>query len=257
MLGGYTADGGSSRRADAYSPERDSWRRLPDLPVGVNHAMAVGVDGRAYLSRRLRGFRGRRCETGSCSRPDAGVRCRVCRSRARQPGRASRVTASSSRAGSAKGAGSPATRSSSTCERRAGRSSAGPTPREHLAVASLGGVVYAVGGRTSGLDTNLLHFESFRPGDRSWKRLQAVPDARGGTGAAGLAGQIVSVGGEEPTGTIAEVLAYRVAEGRWVQLAEPPDSAARRRRRRARRPGLRDRRRAATRPDRERRRTRR
>ncbi|MFM6962876.1 MAG: kelch repeat-containing protein, partial [Micrococcales bacterium] len=41
VLGGFTADGGSSRRVDAYSPARDTWRRLPDLPVGVNHAMAI------------------------------------------------------------------------------------------------------------------------------------------------------------------------------------------------------------------------
>jgi hypothetical protein len=94
---------------------------------------------------------------------------------------------------------------------------AGPTPREHLGVAALAGTVYAVGGRTAGLDTNLLHFESFRPGEPSWTRLQPVPDARGGTGAAGVAGQIVSVGGEEPGGTIAEVLVYRVSQGRWVR----------------------------------------
>jgi len=99
---------------------------------------------------------------------------------------------------------------------------AGPTPREHLGVASLAGTVYAVAGRTSGLDTNLLHFESYRPGDRSWRRLQPVPDPRGGNGAAGLAGLIVSVGGEEPGGTISEVLAYRVAERRWVQLEDLP-----------------------------------
>jgi hypothetical protein len=94
----------------------------------------------------------------------------------------------------------------------------GPTPREHLGVASLGGTVYAVAGRTSGIDSNLLHFESYRPGDRGWRRLAPVPDARGGTGAAGIAGHIVSVGGEEPAGTIKEVLAYRVAQRRWVQL---------------------------------------
>ena len=77
---------------------------------------------------------------------------------------------------------------------------AGPTPREHLGVTALAGVVYAIGGRTAGLDTNLLHFESYRPGDRSWRRLQPVPDPRGGTGAAALAGLVVSVGGEEPAG---------------------------------------------------------
>jgi non-specific serine/threonine protein kinase len=99
---------------------------------------------------------------------------------------------------------------------------AGPTPREHLGVTSLGGTVYAVGGRTSGLDTNLLHFESFRHGDRSWRRLQPVPDPRGGTGAAALAGRVISVGGEEPGGTIEEVLEYRIAERRWVRLADLP-----------------------------------
>ena len=49
VVGGFTADGGSSSRADAYSPLRDSWRRLPDLPLGVNHAMAVGVGRKVYV----------------------------------------------------------------------------------------------------------------------------------------------------------------------------------------------------------------
>ena len=65
-------------------------------------------------------------------------------------------------------------------------------------------------------------FESYRPEDRGWRRLQPVPDPRGGTGAAALAGQVVSVGGEEPGGTIAEVLAYRIEERRWVQLQDLP-----------------------------------
>jgi N-acetylneuraminic acid mutarotase len=98
----------------------------------------------------------------------------------------------------------------------------GPTPREHLGVTALAGTVYAVAGRTAGLNTNLLHFESYRPGDRSWRRLQPIPDARGGTGAAALRGLVVSVGGEEPGGTIAEVLAYRVSERRWVPLDDLP-----------------------------------
>jgi N-acetylneuraminic acid mutarotase len=52
--------------------------------------------------------------------------------------------------------------------------------------------------------------------------LPLVPDPRGGTGAAALAGRVVSVGGEEPGGTIDEVLEYRIAEGRWVRLADLP-----------------------------------
>jgi N-acetylneuraminic acid mutarotase len=85
-------------------------------------------------------------------------------------------------------------------------------------VTAFGGTVYAVAGRTAGLDTNLLTFESYRPGERAWRPLQPVPDARGGTGATALAGQIVSVGGEEPAGTIREVLAYDIADRRWRRL---------------------------------------
>ncbi|HXG75081.1 MAG TPA: hypothetical protein VNJ53_00780, partial [Gaiellaceae bacterium] len=98
----------------------------------------------------------------------------------------------------------------------------GPAPREHLGVTGYRGVVYAVAGRTAGLDTNLPRFESYRPGERRWRPLRPVPDARGGTGAAALRGLVVSVGGEEPGGTIGEVLAYRIAERRWIRLDDLP-----------------------------------
>jgi N-acetylneuraminic acid mutarotase len=221
VLGGFTADGGSSRRVDAYSPARDAWRRLPDLPVGVNHAMAVGVGGRAYV---LGGY----ASSGAVLRSVHVLRGGRWHAVPRMP-----FPRAAAGAGVANGRivvaggigeGRRLARNALSFDLRTSRWSVlpGPTPREHLGVAALGGVVYAVGGRTAGLDTNLLHFESFRPGDRSWKRLQPVPDPRGGTGAAGIAGQIVSAGGEEPAGTIAEALAYRIDEKRWVQLPNLP-----------------------------------
>lgn len=217
VLGGFTIDRGASTRVDAYSPTRNAWRRLPDLPVGVHHAMAVGARGRAYV---LGGYtvagtplrsafvleRGRWRPLPRMPFPRAAAGAGVARGRivvAGGIGEAGRLA-----------------RNALSFDLRTRRWSVlpGPTPREHLAVASLRGVVYAVAGRTSGLDTNLVHFESYRPGDRGWRRLPPIPDSRGGTGAAGLLGQIVSVGGEEPDGTIEEVLAYRVADRRWVQL---------------------------------------
>jgi N-acetylneuraminic acid mutarotase len=221
VLGGFTADGGSSRRVDAYSPARDAWRRLPDLPVGINHGMAVGVGGRVYV---LGGY----AASGAVLRNVFVLRRGHWRGLPRMPFPRAAAGAGVARgrivvAGGV-GQGRRLARNALAFDLRASRWSVvpGPTPREHLGVAALAGVVYAVGGRTAGLDTNLLHFESFRSGDRSWKRLQPVPDARGGTGAVGAAGQIVSVGGEEPGGTIAEVLAYRIAERRWVQLPDLP-----------------------------------
>ena len=37
-----------------------------------------------------------------------------------------------------------------------------------------------------------------------------------------MSGVVVSVGGEEPAGTIREVLAYRIRDGRWTRLDDLP-----------------------------------
>jgi hypothetical protein len=220
VLGGFTSDGAASRRADAYSPVRDTWRRLPDLPIGVHHAMAVGAGGRAYV---LGGY----TDGGMPLRQFLVLGSDGWRDLPKMPfpRAAAGAGVASGRIVVAGGVTTGATRlarNALSFDLKARRWSvvAGPKPREHLGVAAFGGTIYAVGGRISGLDTNLLDFESYRPRDKRWTRLQPVPDARGGTGAAGLAGHIVSVGGEEPGGTIAEVLAYRVAQRRWLRLAD-------------------------------------
>jgi Kelch motif protein len=221
VVGGFTLDGAASRRADAYSPARDTWRRLPDLPVGVHHAMAVGVGGKAYV---LGGYTG----VGTTSRAAFVLERGAWRALPRMPfpRAAAGVGVSGRRVVVAGGIGEGRrlARSALVYDLRARRwsNAPGPTPREHLGVTSFAGTVYAVAGRTAGLDTNLLHFESWRPGQPRWQRLQPIPDSRGGTGAAALRGQIVSAGGEEPDGTIREVLAYRIADRRWARLADLP-----------------------------------
>lgn len=221
VFGGFTAAGDASTRADAYSPSLDRWRRLPDLPVGVHHAMAVGVAGRLYV---LGGYRSRG-EPVRAVFELVGGRWRAL-PRMPFPRAAAGAAAVGRQIVVAGGIGTPGrlAQNALVFDLRSRRWSVvvGPTPREHLGVTSLAGTVYAVAGRTAGLDTNLLHFESYRPGDKGWRRLQPVPDPRGGTGAAALAGVVVSVGGEEPGGTIAEVLAYRVADRRWVRLEDLP-----------------------------------
>src|SRR4029453_1552608 len=63
-------------------------------------------------------------------------------------------------------------------------------------------------------------FESWRPGEMRWRRLPDVPGARGGTGAAVAAGSLVSVGGEEPAGTIAPVHAWNPGRGGGGRLPD-------------------------------------
>jgi Kelch motif len=221
VLGGLTPAREASRRVDAYAPARNSWRRLANLPVGVHHAMAAGAGGRVQV---FGGY------------TTAGVPLRAVFVLERGGWRAlPRMPFPRAAAGAAVAGGKIVVAGGVTTGGRLARNALsfdlrtrrwsivpGPTPREHLGVTSLAGTVYAVAGRTSGLDTNLLQFESYEPGARSWSRLPPVPDPRGGTGAAGLLGHIVSAGGEEPDGTIAEVLAYRVADRRWVRLDDLP-----------------------------------
>ena len=46
---GYLPDESSTDDADLYDPASDSWSRLPDLPVGVNHAAAASAAGKLYV----------------------------------------------------------------------------------------------------------------------------------------------------------------------------------------------------------------
>lgn len=48
-VGGFQSTGANSPRADTYSIAEDRWRRLPDLPLAVDHAAAASANGRVYI----------------------------------------------------------------------------------------------------------------------------------------------------------------------------------------------------------------
>ena len=220
VVGGYLADGASTDDVDLFDPASNTWSRLPDLPVAVNHAAAASGGGKLYIA-------------GGYGGP--GVRLRSAyvfdgdswRSLAEMPG-------ARGAAGAAVVAGKlyvvggvgpdGLARRAFALNLETGRwaSIPGPTPREHLAVTAAAGTVYAVAGRLAGIDTNLRAFESYSPGTRRWAKLAPVPGARGGAGAAFAKGLIVSVGGEAPLGTIGSVFGYNVATKRWRRLADLP-----------------------------------
>ena len=51
VVGGYLAGGTgkNTARADLYLPRQYRWRRLPDYPLPIDHAAAVGAGRRAYV----------------------------------------------------------------------------------------------------------------------------------------------------------------------------------------------------------------
>ena len=220
VVGGFTADGANSARVDAYSPGRNRWRRLPNLPAAVDHAMAASYFGRLYV---LGGYgadrqprraayvfsHGRWKAIAPMPQPRAAAGAAVVHRTLyvaggrTTNGLASRMLALNLRTGR-------------------WRMVPGPTPREHLAVTGGGGCLYALAGRLAGADTNLRTFESYCPEDRRWRRLPEIPAARGGTAAAVAGKFVVSVGGEQPGGTIGSVYAYNTKTHRWLRLSDLP-----------------------------------
>jgi N-acetylneuraminic acid mutarotase len=221
VAGGFTANGGNSARVDAYTIATDSWRRLPDLPVAVDHAAAASANGAVYV---VGGYGSDRRPLKTAFVLERGRWRRL----APLPDARAAAAAAIARAqlfvlGGVDGRRGLA-RVAFALDLKSGRWSRvpGPAPREHLAAATSGTSVYALGGRSSGIDTNTARFERYDPASRRWTRLAPVPEARGGTGATLVNGTIVSIGGERPEGTIRSVYAYELRTKRWRRLPDLP-----------------------------------
>ena len=220
-VGGFLGSGANSRRVDAYDPLRDTWSRLADLPVSVDHAAAASWRGRlvvvgGYGSDRLP-LRAAYMFDGSGWRrlPPPPEERAAAAAAATADGRVW-VVGGRTRSGLA-------TRALSLDLRTLRwRALPGPRPREHLAATALRGRVYAIGGRLAGYDTNLGTVQAYDPRTNRWASLPDLPDPRGGTGAAAIAGRVVSVGGESPPGTNRTVWALRPGARAWTALPDLP-----------------------------------
>jgi N-acetylneuraminic acid mutarotase len=224
VVGGLLADGRSSARVELYSPASGRWRRLPDLPQGVNHTLAGAWRGKLYVA----GGYGRRGRLRSGWVLDRGRwRALPALPYGLAAGGAAVVAGTLYLVG---GVAGPSDRSFlpkralalDLTHPRHWRFVPGPVGREHLGVTTVRGSIYAIGGRSAGYDTNSRLVQSWRPGSGRWQTRGALPQARGGTGAAAVGGTIVSAGGEAPSGTIARVFAYDVAGDAWRRLDDLP-----------------------------------
>lgn len=224
VVGGLTADGSASARVDLYDPRRARWIRLPDLPRALHHAMAVGREGRLYV---VGGY----AEDAGDAVPSARGWVLFDRRWRPLPPMPERRAAGGAaiirnRLYVVGGVGDDGLVPGSAFldlrtlrwERFAGLS----PPREHLGVTALGGRLYAVGGRTAGLETNVATAEVYDPLARAWSRLPDAPTRRGGGAATTADRQVLTVGGERPSGTIPAVDAFDPATGRWRSLPHSP-----------------------------------
>lgn len=221
VVGGFLENGANSRRVDVYDPPNDEWTRMPDLPVSVDHAAAASARGRLVV---VGGYGADRRPLRAAFLFD-GTRWR----RLPAPPEERAAAAATATAGGIVWVVGGRTRDGlATTMLRLDlrtlrwRVLPGPRPREHLAATALGGRVYVIGGRLAGYDTNLATVQAYDPRTNGWRSLPDLPAPRGGTGAAAIAGRIVSIGGESPQGTDGAVWALRPSSRRWVRLPDLP-----------------------------------
>lgn len=201
LVGGQGPHGRSLSTVVAFDPRRGTYRRVPDMPARVDHALVVPHAGSLYV---VGGYRD--------SEP---VRQVLRYSPARgwtelPPLPAPRGAMSGGVIGdrlyAAGGAPStfprfraPPYAAIEVYDFSTGRWSPGPampTPRHHSSAAVLGGALYVAGGRTP-TDFSSNAFERFDPSRNRWDRLPSLPLGVGGPEAEAAAGRVVTIGGED------------------------------------------------------------
>ena len=210
----------ASRLVQAYRPGDRSWRRLPDLPVALTRASAASTVTELYV---VGGF-----GAGGKPRRDAFLL---------RDGRWRKLPAASeprAAAGAAIVAGKlyvvggvgpkGLARRALAFDLRGRRWSLvpGPRPRAYLGVAASRERIVALGGRTSGPETNMSLVEGWRPGERRWSSLTPLPSRRSDIAAVAVGNRVAVLGGAAtgyylPLG-LASVLDLR--SGRWERLPD-------------------------------------
>ena len=218
LVGKETAT--ATAEVESYDPAIDTWNTQTSLPRPLHHAAAVGYRGElvviggwepegsnllATTSREVLALRdGRWVRLASLRHPRAAAAAAVVDDQIVVVG------------GQADNALVPVTEIFDGTKWR--DAAPLPTPREHLAAASDGRFVYAVGGRKRSSDRNTVALERYDAKADSWKKLTGMPVATGSMGTAIVNGRLVVVGGEGPSQVIKNVQSYDLASGRWSQL---------------------------------------
>jgi N-acetylneuraminic acid mutarotase len=221
VMGGF----GGGRVVEIYDGQR--WRRGPDLPFDVDHAMAAAIpetnDGAgvyvfggnnagAPIARSFRLAPGATVWREIAAMPGP-------RSQGAAVARGSSIYVVGGYDGQRLVAPTYAYEASADRWRQVAPI---PTPRDHLAAAMIIGRICAVGGRRLSLTTNLATFECYEPGADRWEAMPDAPTARGGVGAAAVGDRLVFAGGEQPGGTYKEVELFDPATGTWSRLPDIP-----------------------------------
>src|SRR5712692_461701 len=217
VIGGF----GGGRVVEVFDGQ--SWRKGPDLPIEVDHAMAAAIEDGASAGVYLVGGNTPAPTARAFKLESAGwkeiAKMPAPRSQGAAVARGSAVYIVGGYDGQRLVA--PTYAYDAIADRWTTVAPI-PTPRDHLAAARVADRICAVGGRRLSLTTNLATLECYEPGADRWEKLPDAPTARGGVGAAVVRDRMVFVGGEQPTGTYREVEIFDPRTRSWSRAPDLP-----------------------------------
>jgi serine/threonine protein kinase/N-acetylneuraminic acid mutarotase len=220
VFGGMDADNRVSGKHEGYDPAIDSWKSGEDLPVPVQHAMAVTWQDTPVV---LGGWR----TDGANAKVATDKVWRVVNSRwtelpprpePRAAGAAAVVGDKIIVTGGVNAAGD-LLNSTEVFDGTSWKPGAPiPTPRQMLGATSDGKLLYALGGRNATSDLSTV--ESYDPAADAWTTLPELPGRRSDFGVASADGRLVVVGGVSQGEVLKSVVALDLASQSWNGLPD-------------------------------------
>ena len=225
MAGGLTGPESATAKTEFYDPTVNTWSPGPALPVPLHHAMMVSYQNTVWV---IGGFE-----------PRGSIVSGVASARVLHLNQALTAWVDGPELHHARGAGAAAVVGNKIVVvggRTAGTSPAEviptevfdgtgwhdaagiPVPGDHVAAASDGTYLYAVGGRRLEVTTNTAAVQRFDPNSGRWVQLKAAPSPVSDAGAAIVSGQLIVVGGESAGAVFSTVWAYDLATSAWSTL---------------------------------------
>lgn len=220
IFGGIGADNRVTGRHEGYDPIIDGWKGSDDLPVPVQHAMAVtwqgtplvlggwrteGTDATVATNRVWRVVNGRWTELPPLLQPRAAGAAAVV---------GDRIVVT----GGVDASGQLVTTTEVFDGTAWTRAAPIPTPRQLLSAASDDSVVYAVGGTDGTAD--LATVEVYDPATDAWTALPELPEPRSDLGVTVANGRLVAVGGKAGGQVLDSVAALDLTTLTWAGLPD-------------------------------------
>ena len=229
VAGGLTDAQDATAKTEFYDPTIGTWSQGPNLPVPLHHAMMVPYQGTVWV---IGGFEPR----GSAVIGAASARVLHLNPaqtawvegpglhHARGAGGAAVVGNKIVVAGGRTAGTTPApVVPTEVFDGTSWHDAAGiPVPGDHLAAASDGTYLYAVGGRQLEVTSNTAAVQRFDPAADRWIQLKAAPGKVSDAGAAIVGGRLIVAGGESIGTVFSTVWAYDLASSAWSRLPNLP-----------------------------------